>query len=175
MSVIRNEALRDTSDPAVLHNALPLASLSDVIESFEAAFGLSGVVTILDSTGQVYYGPDEPDTANLILEPIEVDHRLIGKVGLPTGMDGVGAPGLRHLGLVLGRLAQETMRQHLMSDEVLERYEELNLVYDLGRSSARRSRWKKSWRRCWSPSMILSGRKQARFTSGMRKNPLLSR
>ncbi|MCB9455910.1 MAG: GAF domain-containing protein [Anaerolineaceae bacterium] len=127
-NMVSNAPQQHTAD---LQEYLPQYTLDDVIASFEAAFGLANSVVIVDSTEQVYYRPGSSLPAELQYKPIIVDHRSVGKVGLPAATANVQAL-LNHLAIVLSHLALETWRQRQLSSEALERYEELNLVYELG-------------------------------------------
>jgi signal transduction histidine kinase len=124
----------NASPPQVagLQDYLPQQTLHDVITSFEVAFGQANSVVVLDAAEQLYYCPTDNLPDHLQYKPIVVDHQVIGKVGLSPAAAADVQPLLDHLVMTLSHLALETWRQRQLSGEALERYEELNLVYDLG-------------------------------------------
>ncbi|MCB9453135.1 MAG: GAF domain-containing protein [Anaerolineaceae bacterium] len=115
-----------------IHEYLTQSTVEKILTSFEAAFDLQNNVVVLDSEGRDFYGKSVPKGADFQYETLNVDHSTIGTVGLPL-IDGAKSTLLlRHLKTVLEALAVETWRQRQLSTEALERYEEINLVYDLG-------------------------------------------
>src|SRR5690606_2904355 len=55
------------------------------------------------------------------------------RVGLYVEVDDpILTRAIEHLAMTLSYLATETWRRHQLADEVLERYDELNLIYGLG-------------------------------------------
>jgi signal transduction histidine kinase len=116
-----------------LEYTLPPAALGQLIPEFEAAFQLPNAVVIWDEGGQHYFGPDWSDHLPGCQESLFVDKQVIGTVGLwLEHCDPSSAAALRFLANSLSLLASETWRRALMTDEVVARYDELNLIYELG-------------------------------------------
>lgn len=111
-----------------LNILLPTAVLDDLIPSFEALFHLAGQVNVVDADGQVHYGP--ADSARHATAPIMVKNLEIGTVGVCAPGDYADA--LDFLARSLSWVALETLRRREMGDELLERYDELNVIYGLG-------------------------------------------
>jgi signal transduction histidine kinase len=127
--------MNDTA-PSANSNLISLLSVSildDIVPSFEALFGLHSVISIWNTAGHLYYGPASQDDRPRHMAPITVDGHQVGSVGVTTdtGLAQIDDM-LAHLGAVLSHLAQETKRRRYLGEEVLERYDELNLIYDLG-------------------------------------------
>ena len=121
-----------TSANASLSDLLPVSTLDAVIPSFEALFNMGGAISIWDSEGRLYYGlaGDQPP---LRTAAIEVSGHDVGFVGhaMPVVLPQIDEA-LLHLAITLSCVAQETLRRRQLGLELLERYDELNLIYDLG-------------------------------------------
>jgi signal transduction histidine kinase len=112
---------------------LPSAVLDDLIPSFEAIFNLSNVVVIVEPDGRHHYGPSRTDTLGDVWATIWVDSEPAGRVGMRIEKDDpMYQRAIEHLGMMLSYNATDTWRRHQLADEVLERYDELNLIYGLG-------------------------------------------
>jgi signal transduction histidine kinase len=116
-----------------LKEVLPATILDHLIPPFEGLFNLEGMIGVRDSQGRVCYGAANEDCVRYIYAPIIVDSQEIGTVGLcrQTG-DFRAQNALDYLARSLSAVALETWRQRKLSGEVLERYDELNLIYDMG-------------------------------------------
>ena len=103
-----------------------------LIEPLEALVGLQGVIGIQDISGQTFYGAD-PGTQPLFTAPIMVDGETIGMtVAFAHEEDSDQAQAtVDYLANAIALTATETARRRQIADEVLERYDELNLIYDL--------------------------------------------
>lgn len=113
---------------------LPTSLLDDVIFSFESVFGLKDSVALFELDGSHYYGV-KSDQLTDCQETLQVDGEIIGRIVLyGDKLDSILPRALQHLGLTLSKLATEAWRRNLLADEVLDRYDELNLIYGLGTS-----------------------------------------
>ena len=102
-----------------------------MIEPLETVLNLQGMIVVHDLQGHLEYGPSHAETP-VVPAPILVEHRPVGTVGMCEAPDAVEAQAvLDHLANVLSMLATEILRRRNVADEVLERYDELNLIYDL--------------------------------------------
>ncbi len=112
---------------------LPKSSLNELIPAFETAFALQGGVAIFDHNGTLYYGAEAGQQPTFV-QTMEVDHENIGTIAIfHDHADNENlSHGLHFLTVTLSQLATETWRRQLMSDEVLGRYDELNLIYEIG-------------------------------------------
>ena len=114
-----------------LHALLPQPTLRDVIEPFERVLNMQGMIMIYDVQGSLEYGPVSAE-GPVAQAPILVDNHPIGTVSICASLDESEIQdALAHLAHVLSLLATETLRRRNIADEVLERYDELNLIYDL--------------------------------------------
>lgn len=114
---------------------LPTSLLDDVVYSFESLFSLKDAITLFELDGSHYYGARRADQPADCQETLQVDGEVIGRVALYTDKEDVLLPrALQHLGLTLSIMATEAWRRNLLADEVLDRYDELNLIYGLGTS-----------------------------------------
>ncbi len=112
---------------------LPSAVLDDLIPSFEAIFGLKDIVVVVEPDGRHHYGPAIKGQQCDVWATIWVDNEEVGRVGLCVDKDNpIYSRAVEHLGLMLSYSATDTWRRHQLADEVLERYDELNLIYGLG-------------------------------------------
>lgn len=112
---------------------LSLPTLENLVGEFERVFGLKDAVVVIDMDGRILYGADnasrEPDSS----QTVEVYGQSV--VTLNLYMDAGDPVAERALGFLAASLAQvatETRRRDQMADEVLARYDELNLIYELG-------------------------------------------
>ncbi|MBI5671247.1 MAG: GAF domain-containing sensor histidine kinase [Chloroflexi bacterium] len=118
-----------------LSTLLPIPVLDDIIPAFERSAGTIFTVVIADTDGQVYYGLLPPEQPHCAFAPIILNHEEIGRVGVYAAHANVPViPAAEFLARVLSQLALETWRRQQLTDELLERYDELNLIYDLGTS-----------------------------------------
>jgi len=112
---------------------LPSAVLDDLIPSFEAIFNLKDAVVIIEPNGRHHYGLPNQDRVCDKWATIWVDNEQAGRVGLYVDKaDSMYTRAVEYLGLMLSYSATDTWRRHQLADEVLERYDELNLIYGLG-------------------------------------------
>jgi len=116
-----------------LSNVLSPAILNEIIPSFEEVMGLDGTIAIYETDGTFYYGSVYGDCSNSISEPILTNEEKVGSVVLCAKMsDARLQKAVRHLAVTLSYIATETSRRRQLGDEVLHRYDELNLIYGLG-------------------------------------------
>jgi signal transduction histidine kinase len=106
--------------------------LDELIPPFEAVFDLSGQVSVLDASGKLYYGA-EPGLNTGLSTPLIVEQNEIGRVHLVGQADDARmSKAIAYLATTLSRAANDSWRQNLLAEEVLQRYDELNLMYGLG-------------------------------------------
>ena len=117
-----------------LKHLLPPATLESLIPPFEALFQLEGLLGICDMAGDHYYGAFPPSRNDTVAATIVVTGGTeIGVVYIADHVNDQRLEGaLNYLALSLSQVASEISRRRQLADEVLERYEELNLIYDLG-------------------------------------------
>lgn len=116
-----------------LNVLLPGDVLDNLIPSFDAIFGLHESVGIYDSEGILYYGAVSQNRSCDVWATIWIEHEGVGRVGVYLDADNpVIARAVDHLGITLSQVATEHWRRFQLSEEVLERYDELNLIYGLG-------------------------------------------
>jgi signal transduction histidine kinase len=108
---------------------LPQRSLVDFITPLERLLGLEGVFSVRDRDGILLFGDLDLGAAE-ITEPIIADGETIAFVGAYESDDRT-AEALSYLAHNLSALAAETARRREIGEEVLARYDELNLIYDL--------------------------------------------
>lgn len=114
---------------------LPGSLLTDVIRAFESMLGIQNTVTLFEADDTHYYGVNRADAQLDCQETLHVDGEIVGRVGVYGDSTNPILPrALQYLALTLSKLATETWRRKQLSDEVLERYDELNLIYGLGTS-----------------------------------------
>lgn len=114
-----------------LRTVLPLSTLDDLIPSLESLLDVSGQIVVFDLAGDVYYGQTQTVCSSYLKEPILIDNARIALVGVCESVQGA-ANIAAHMARTLSYTALEVWRRQKLSDEVLARYEELNLLYDLG-------------------------------------------
>ena len=112
---------------------LSLPTLETLVGEFERVFSLKEAVTVYDMNRRLLYGPTnierEPDTS----QTVEVYGVPFVTLHLYTDeVDSVAQRALSFLATSLAQVAMETRRRDQMADEVLARYDELNLIYELG-------------------------------------------
>ena len=124
------------SKPA-LSTILTERTLDELVFSFESAFALPHAVRILDLDQVSLYGgacpPREPDAFAYIV----LDHERMGSVALYAQEQHETAAlsqAAQHFALTLSHLAIEIWRRNQFMDEIIERNDELNLIYGLGSS-----------------------------------------
>lgn len=112
---------------------LSLPTLEKLVGEFERVFSLKEAVTVYDMNGRLLYGPTnikrEPD-ASQIVEVYGVPFVTLNLY--MDEVDTVAQRALSFLATALSQVAMETRRRDQMADEVLARYDELNLIYELG-------------------------------------------
>ncbi len=120
-----------------LSSILTEKTLDELVFSFESTFNLPHGVRILNLDQVCLYGgacpPREPDA----LATIVVDHDPMGSVAIYTAAEydaSVLSQAAQHFALVLSHLATEIWRRNQFMDEIIERNDELNLIYGLGSS-----------------------------------------
>ena len=112
---------------AELNALLPAASLAAILEPIETILNIQ--VGIFDADGVFYYGFE---MCHEIEMPIVVNHLEIGRVRVcGTQDDAKLHEAATYLANMLTLLAVETQRRRGIADELLARYDELNLIYDL--------------------------------------------
>jgi signal transduction histidine kinase len=118
-----------------LKSLLPLASLHNLIPPFENLLGLQERVSIGDVSGLVYYGTAHADSHQTVSAPIRLsDDTEIGYVSIhayPADDQHQLSHAAAYLAATLAEVANEVGLRRDLSNEVLERYDELNLIYDL--------------------------------------------
>lgn len=108
---------------------LPLAVVEDVIAPLAAVFDFGTDISICDLDGTVYYG--QPGVQR-VQATIMAGTESIATVGVPVHPAHDIAVGvIDHLGRTFSHVATEIARRRQAGSELLERYDELNLVYDL--------------------------------------------
>ncbi len=118
-----------------LSAVLPISVLDDVIPAFEAVSGQTIKVALVDTQGVVYYGEAPADRLNCAAAVIRVNNEVIAQVdAFASTPDTPTTTAAAFLAATLSHLATETWRQRQFADEVLARYDELNLIYGLGTS-----------------------------------------
>jgi signal transduction histidine kinase len=117
-----------------LNAALPIPVLDDIIPAFKASVGHTMTIGIADVQGHLYYG--EPITySHCTSASIQVGQEAIGQVAVSFDDPTIpAAPAADFLARALSHLATETWRREQFTDEVIARYDELNLIYGLGAS-----------------------------------------
>lgn len=111
---------------------LPISILDDLIPSFEALFSIDRQIGIHDTEGNAYYGAAVNQQYFDVSANITLSNDLtIAVVGMYSANRAL-APVINHLAQTLSLVGTETWRRRELTDEVLERYDELNLIYDLG-------------------------------------------
>ncbi|MBZ0297630.1 MAG: GAF domain-containing sensor histidine kinase [Anaerolineae bacterium] len=111
---------------------LPTSTLDDLIPPFESLFSLEGQIGIHDIDGNAYYGAAVDHHYFDVFANIDLsDGTTIAVVGI-YNVNQQFVPVVNHLAQTLSLIATEIWRRRQLTDEVLERYDELNLIYDLG-------------------------------------------
>jgi signal transduction histidine kinase len=112
---------------------LSASVLDDIVAPFERVFGLAGAVVVCDDARAPFYGGLREGRDPSHSEMVRVDNQMVGYVEAYTDSpDSLLPERLHYLAMTLSHLATETWRRHLLADEVLARYNELNLIYELG-------------------------------------------
>lgn len=118
-----------------LSTILPIPVLDDIIPAFENLAGKTITIVVADASGHVHYGTSGLEQSNCVFAPIVLNNQDIGRVGVYGHHSTVpSVTAAEFLARTLSQLALETWRRQQLADEVLERYDELNLIYDLGTS-----------------------------------------
>lgn len=111
-----------------LDRLLSSKSLAEVIAPFEALFSQVGNIVIYDLQGKPYYG--KAHNSSEVTAAISVSQQMVGWVALAQGESSQQAQA-DYLARVLSHIATETWHKNTLADEVLSRYDELHLIYDL--------------------------------------------
>ena len=112
---------------AELNALLPATTLAALVEPYESLLNVQ--VGIVDAEGVFYFGSE---MCREIEMPIVVNHVEIGRVCVCGSQDDAKLhEAAAHLATMLGLLGIETQRRRAITEEVLARYDELNLIYDL--------------------------------------------
>lgn len=112
---------------------LSLPILENLVGEFERVFALKDAVAVYDVNGQLLYGPenanreaDGSQTVEVYGQPVITLHLYMDEI------DPVAERALGFLATSFSQVAMETRRRDQLADEVLARYDELNLIYELG-------------------------------------------
>ncbi|MBA3870194.1 MAG: GAF domain-containing protein, partial [Anaerolineae bacterium] len=107
--------------------------IRDLVLKFEAIFGLQNAVAIFDANEVLLYGVQTAGQLPEYREIITINNQPAGSVALfCETADPTLQRALIFFAASLSQLAQESQRRDEMADEVLARYDELNLIYELG-------------------------------------------
>ncbi|MBI1277222.1 MAG: hypothetical protein GC179_03745 [Anaerolineaceae bacterium] len=118
---------------AAMNLNLTSNDLKNLVMKFEAIFGLENAVAVFDAADQLVYGASNDDVLPEYREIIYVNNQPVGSVAVYcSGADPILQRTLTFFATSLSQLAQEAQRRDEMADEVLARYDELNLIYELG-------------------------------------------
>ncbi len=118
---------------AVMNLNLSPTVLKNLVTKFEAIFGLERAVAIFDADDGLIYGANNDDIFPEYREIISVNNQPVGSVAVYCNeADPTLQRALVFFAASLSQLAQESQRRDEMADEVLSRYDELNLIYELG-------------------------------------------
>jgi signal transduction histidine kinase len=117
--------------PIALSQVLPLKLLAEVVAPFASLIHHSGHILICANDGSPYYGTSE--SGPVLQAPITVNQQVVGQVVF-TQAEGAAPEQAQadYLARVLSHMAMEALQKDRLIDEVLARYDELNLIYDLG-------------------------------------------
>jgi len=123
-----------TTAPKTTHTlSIPKSKLSDMIFQFENVFGLKDVIAVCDTEGKTLAGVPIENVDPDVRAVISVGNQPVGFVCLYTqSLDPVVERGVSFLAGTIAQIDAEIWRQNQMADEVLARYDELNLIYELG-------------------------------------------
>lgn len=108
---------------------LPSDVLESVIAPLETLLRLEGQIYVVDQDGMVHYG-DASSLEDDIAAAIMVDGEVLGTVYTGQGHE-ARLDTVHYLAQTLSTVAVETWRRLRIGEEILERYDELNLIYDL--------------------------------------------
>ncbi len=114
---------------SIFNDLLPNETLDDVVRPLEDMLGLAGSFSIRDQNGIVQYG-DVSIPHGEVTAPIMVNDEVLGTVEAFQD-DDRSIAAIHYLAQMLSVVATETSRRRKMAEELLERYDELNLIYDL--------------------------------------------
>ncbi len=117
-----------------LNALLPASVLDSIIPAYEASLGSTCSIIVYDSDYQIVYGDGD---AGAPAAPILIDHEEIGYVSAVAGTPSEAQAATTFMARVLSLLATEARRRQQLTDETLARYDELNLIYNLGASLVR--------------------------------------
>lgn len=131
MSVLEEKRIHNLTDTN-LKAVLPAEVLDDLIPSFEAVFNADGVFIIYSLKDDVYYAQDRDYAKCEAQVSIYITNEEIAKIGLCTQPTPQMLNAAQYLARSLSQVATEIFRRRQLAEEVLERYDELNLIYDLG-------------------------------------------
>lgn len=118
---------------AVMNFNLSPIVLKNLVTKFEAIFGLERAVAIFDANDTLIYGANNDDMFPEYREIFYVNNQPVGSAAVYCNeADPTLQRALVFFAASLSQLAQEAQRRDEMADEVLSRYDELNLIYELG-------------------------------------------
>ena len=125
--------MQSTATKAVMNLNLSPTVLRDLVLKFEAIFGLQNVVAIFDANEGLVFGANMNGALPEYREIFYINNQPAGSVALYCeAADPSLQRALIFFAASLSQLAQELQRRDEMADEVLARYDELNLIYELG-------------------------------------------
>src|SRR5689334_19314339 len=125
--------MHSTAIKPVINLNLSSHVLRDLVFKFEAIFGLQNAIAILDANEVLVYGFQQDGQMPEYREIIYVNNQPAGSVALfCESAEPALQRALIFFAASLSQLAQEAQRRDEMAEEVLARYDELNLIYELG-------------------------------------------
>ncbi|MEZ4669054.1 MAG: ATP-binding protein [Anaerolineae bacterium] len=127
-----------TKQPSGTNVSLP--TLEILVGEFEQTFGLSETIAVYDVDGHFVYGARDKQGEPTCSCSVEVYGQPFVTLQLYADTDdGLVQRALNFLATSISQVATETRRRDQMADEVLARYDELNLIYELGMKFAQGS------------------------------------
>ncbi|HEX2908464.1 MAG TPA: GAF domain-containing sensor histidine kinase [Phototrophicaceae bacterium] len=115
-----------------LSAVLPLTTLDRLVPAFQALVSQGQTIIIVDAENHIYYGDPQLVLPHCATATIYADRETVGEVRVYADHpDAPLTPAADFLALTLSQLALEVQRRQQLSDEVLARYDELNLIYRL--------------------------------------------
>jgi len=125
--------MQSTVIKAVMNLNLSPNVLKNLVIKFEAIFGLDSAVAVFDANDALLYGANNEDMLPEYREVFYINNQPAGSVAVYCNeADPTIQRALVFFAASLSQLAQEAQRRDEMADEVLARYDELNLIYELG-------------------------------------------
>ncbi len=125
--------MQSTAIKAVMNLNLSPNVLRNLVDKFEAIFGLDNIIAVFDANDALVYGPQIDDRLPECREIFYINNQPAGSIALYVEQaDPTLQRALAFFAVSLSNIAQESQRRDEMADEVLSRYDELNLIYELG-------------------------------------------